>query len=134
MIPERTRPILSAPKGTSTEPPKPRSSLAQHLKDLYGKLAEAVTGKPTPALVIQRRKRRDETGRGFNLGRAITSKIRRSILRYLHSPTVYDPEAERGHAEQVLRDQMEEWTREEEQAAQDEAFSYGRAAAFDPQP
>ena len=67
------------------------------------------------------------------LARAVTVKIKRAISRYVHAPTVYDPEAERAYAEQVLREQMEEWSREDEQE-QDQSFHYGSAAGFDPQP
>jgi hypothetical protein len=43
----------------------------------------------------------------------------------------YDPEQERAYAEQVLREQMAEWTQEDEQE-QDEAFNCASAAGFDP--
>jgi hypothetical protein len=75
MTPERPRPILSETTGTTDKQeqapqqqtaPKPRSSFGQHLKDLFGKLAETVTGKPTPTLAA-RRKRRDEGERGFRM-------------------------------------------------------------------
>jgi hypothetical protein len=35
--------------------------------ELFGKLAEAVTGKPTPTFAAVRRKRRDEGERGFRM-------------------------------------------------------------------
>lgn len=57
---------------------QPRRSFAQQLKEAFGKLAEAVTGKPTPALV-QRRKRRDEGERGFRMYAA-------PLFRRLHTP------------------------------------------------
>jgi hypothetical protein len=101
------------------------------IKNLFGQLAELVTGKPTPSLTA-RRKRKEETRGGFMaLARAVTNKIKLSILRRLHSP--YDPEAERAYAEQVLREQMEEWSQEDEHE-QDESFHYASAAGFDPQP
>jgi len=62
------------------------------------------------------------------LAGAVTNTIKHSIFRRLHSP--YDPEAERAYAEQVLREQMEEWSQQDEQT-QDESFSYGSAAHFD---
>jgi len=67
------------------------------------------------------------------LARALTTKITRSIFHFMYAPSVYDPEQERAHAEQVLREQMEEWSQEDEQA-QDETFSYGSAAHFDLHP
>jgi hypothetical protein len=67
-----------------------------------------VTGKPTPSATA-RRKRREETRGGFMaFARAVTVKIKRAISRHVHAATVYDPEAERAYAEQVLREQMEE--------------------------
>jgi hypothetical protein len=73
MTRERPRPILTEPPTGTTnkqeqEPAaeQPRRSFAQHLKGLFGKLAEAVTGKPTPTLVA-RRKRREEGERGFRM-------------------------------------------------------------------
>ena len=70
----------------------------------------------------------------FNFARVLTVKIRRSILRFLYTPSLYDPAEERAYADHVLRTQMDEWTQEEEQAADHEAFHYGSAAGFDPQP
>jgi len=96
-------------------------------------VAEAVTGKPTPALVAQR-KRREETKGGFMaLARVVTVKIKRGLFHFIYAPSVYDPEAERAYAEQVLRDQMEEWSREAEYQ-QEESFHYDSAAGFDPHP
>jgi len=51
---------------TGNDPPAPRPSLGAAIKELFGKLAEAITGKPTPALVA-RRKRREEGERGFRM-------------------------------------------------------------------
>ena len=48
------------------EQPAPRPSFGTAIKELFGKLAEAITGKPTPALVA-RRKRREEGERGFRM-------------------------------------------------------------------
>jgi hypothetical protein len=96
-------------------------------------VAEAITGKPTPSYSATRRKRREDTERGFKLARALTIKIKRSIVRFMYSRLTHDPKAERAYAEQVLREQMEEWTQEDEQEM-DESFHYTRAAGFDPQP
>jgi hypothetical protein len=65
------------------------------------------------------------------MARAITAKVTCSIFRRLHSP--YDPAQERADAEHVLLMQMEEWTQGDD-PQQDEAFYYGSAAHFDPQP
>jgi hypothetical protein len=51
----------------------------------------------------------------------------------MYSRSRYDPKAERAYAEHVLREQIEEWSREAEQQ-QDESFHYASAAGFDPQP
>lgn len=67
------------------------------------------------------------------LARAVTSKIRRSLFDFMYAPSVYDPEQERADAEQVLREQMEEWRQEDEQE-QDQTFSYGSTAGFDAHP
>jgi hypothetical protein len=121
------------PREAGTGSRKARRSFAQHLKELFGKVAEAVTGKPTPALVA-RRKRREETKGGFMaLARAVTVKIERGLFHFIYAPSVYDPEQERAYAEQVLREQMDEWTQEDEQE-QDEAFNYASAAGFDLHP
>lgn len=53
-------------KTSAPAPAEPRRSFAQQLREAFGKLAAAVTGKPTPALVA-RRKRRDEGERGFRM-------------------------------------------------------------------
>lgn len=95
-------------------------------------LAETVTGKPTP-YVATRRKRRDETRRGFRLARALTVKAARSLLHFLYRPSSYDPEQERAYAEHILRMQLDEWTQDSEQQP-DEAFHYASAAGFDPHP
>lgn len=131
MTPEGVRPVLSAPQqGTTIEPAKPRSRLALHIKELFGKLAEAVTSKPTPTLAAKR-KRREETSRAFNLARRLTIKVTRSILHFLYRHRPYDPEQERAYAEHVLRTQMEEWTQDNEQQQGDQ---YVRAAGFDHHP
>jgi hypothetical protein len=123
------RPKAEPQPAAATGNARPSLFSAAKLKGFFGKLAEAVTGKPTPSLAIPRRKRKEETRGGFMaLARTVTNKIKQSIFRRLHSP--YDPEAERAYAEQVLRDQMEEWSQGDEQA-QDETFSYGSASHFD---
>jgi hypothetical protein len=56
----------NTPKGDNAKPTavKPRLFSPAALKDLFSKIAEAVTGKPTPTFAA-RRKRREETGRAF---------------------------------------------------------------------
>jgi hypothetical protein len=92
-----------------------------------------VTAKPTPYLFLKRKRRREETGRAFNRLRAVVVEIKGSIFRFMYSSSRYDPKAERAYAEQVLREQMEEWSREADQQ-QDESFHYASASGFDPQP
>jgi len=46
----------------AAETPRPRLFSAVKIKELFGKLAEAVTGKPTPSLAAKRKRRREETG------------------------------------------------------------------------
>ncbi len=67
------------------------------------------------------------------MARALTIKLKRSIVRFMYSNSRYDPYAEREYAEQVLREQMEEWTQENEQE-QGESFHYGSTAGFDLHP
>lgn len=138
MTRERPRPILSEPPtGTidKQEPAaeQPRRSFAQHLKDLFGRVAEAVAGKPTPTLAAKRKRRREETGRAFNMLRAAVVEIKGSLFRFMYSCSRHDRRAERVYAEHVLREQMEEWSREAEQQ-QDERLHYGSTTSFDPQP
>lgn len=45
----------------------PRLFSAARIKELFGKVAEAVTGKPTPSYRARRRKRQDETRTGFRM-------------------------------------------------------------------
>ncbi len=68
------------------------------------------------------------------LARAVTTAIRRTLADVMYAPRPYDPEQERAHAEQVLREQMEEWRHEEEHASDNEVFTYASAAGFDPHP
>ena len=98
---------------------------------LFGKVAEALTGKPPPSYAVARRKRRDETQGAFRLVRELTKKITRSILDFLYLPSPYDPEQERNEAERFLRLQIDEWTQADEQE-QHGSFHYGHAADFDP--
>jgi hypothetical protein len=134
VIPERPRPILSVVVGTPPAPSKPHRSFAQQIRELFGNVAEAVTGKPTPYVATQRRKRREEIQGAFRLARPLAVRVRRLLLRFLsHQPAPYDPEAERGYAEHVLRVQMEEWSHDDAQE-QDGSFHYGHASGFDPQP
>lgn len=71
MIPERPRPILSDKSMGATDRQEPAAEKVRlfsvaKIKELFGKIAQAVTGKPTPSLTT-RRKRRDETDRGFRM-------------------------------------------------------------------
>jgi hypothetical protein len=83
---ERPRPILSTGPtigATDEHKPaaeKPRRSFATALKEAFGKLAEAVTGKPTPALVA-RRKRRDEGERGFRMYAPLAERLPAPVQR-----------------------------------------------------
>jgi hypothetical protein len=52
---------------TGNDPPAPRPSFGTSIKELFGKLAQAITGKPTPALVARRKRREEETWTGFKL-------------------------------------------------------------------
>ncbi|HXQ25960.1 MAG TPA: hypothetical protein VN822_06105 [Candidatus Acidoferrales bacterium] len=124
----RSHSAIEKPTGQSA----PRPSFGQEIKELFREAAKAIieTLAPSPA---QRRKRREETERGFNLARALTARVTRSILHYLYRPSAYDPEQERADAEHVLRMQLDEWTQDGEQQ-QDEAFHYASAGGFDPQP
>jgi hypothetical protein len=81
----------------------------------------------------RRRARREETERAFRMARTLTKKVTRAIVRFMYSTSRHDPAAEREYAEQVLREQMEEWTREDDQQ-QDESLQYASAAGFDPHP
>lgn len=102
------------------------------IKAAFRAAAKAVINKlaPTPA---QRRKRREETEGGFKMARAITVKIKQTIIRFMYSSSRHDPKAERQYADEVLREQMEEWSQEDEQEAE-ESFQCARAVGFDPQP
>jgi hypothetical protein len=55
------------------------------------------------------------------------------VLDNLHAPTPYDPEEERAYAEHILRNQLEEWSQEDEQQP-DDSFHYARAVGFDHHP
>jgi len=55
-------------------PPAPRPSFGQAIKELFGRVAEVLTGKPTPALVARRR-RRDEGERGFRMYAAPIAEV-----------------------------------------------------------
>lgn len=92
-----------------------------------------MTGKPTPSLFLKRKRRREETGRAFNMLRAVVVEIKGSIFRFMYSRSRHDPKAEHAYAAHILREQMEEWSREAEQQ-QDESVHYASAAGFDPQP
>ena len=98
-------------------------------------MAKAIiqTIAPTP---VQRRKRKEETRKGFHVAAAITKKITRSILDYLYMPSAYDPEHERIKAERFLQQQLFEWTQDEPQHEQEQGsfFHYGEASGFDSQP
>ena len=61
----------NSPAPQQQPPPKPRLSSVDAIKDLFGKLAQAVTGKPTPSPCLKRKRRREETGRAFNRLRAV---------------------------------------------------------------
>jgi len=113
--------------------PRPRLFAPGAIKHLFGKLVEVLTGKPTPYIATARRKRREETGRAFRLTRILTDKVTRAIVGFMYSGSRYDAEAEREYAKQVLREQMEEWSQEDEQQ-QEGSFHYVSAAGFDPQP
>lgn len=82
MTPERPRPIPSdEPIGTEDRQ-KPRAETphlfsAANIRELFGKVAEAVTGKPAPSYSAARRKRTEETRGGFRMARAIICRIHR---------------------------------------------------------
>jgi hypothetical protein len=121
-------------EGTALHQAKPRLFSAAKIKALFGQLAEAVTGKPTPALAAKRKRRREETRGGFMaLARSVTNKIRRSIFDFMYAPSAHDPEQERAHAEHVSRMQAEEWMQDDAQE-QAQAFHYGSGTHFDPHP
>jgi hypothetical protein len=113
--------------------PKPRLFSAAKIKELFGKVAEAVTGKPTPLLAAKRKRRREETRGGFVALARVVTKIRRSIFHFMYAPSPHDPEQERAYAEHVSRMQAEEWM---QGGAQEQAqdFHYGSAPHFDHHP
>jgi hypothetical protein len=68
------------------EPAKAPLFSAGKLKQLFGKMAEVLTGKPTPSLTA-RRKRRGETEGAFNLAAVkVAVRVLQSILDFLYEP------------------------------------------------
>jgi hypothetical protein len=79
---------------------KPPLFSAGRLKELFGKVAEALTGKPTPSLTA-RRKRRGETEGAFNLAATkVALRVLQSILDFLYEP---QPRIDRKTAERFAR-------------------------------
>jgi len=107
-------------------PAKPRSSFAQHLKDLFGKLAEAVTGKPTPSLV-QRRKRSEESKGAFSRAFVLTV---RAVRRLLHQAANDDEEIQI-ETERLLRLEIDEYAREQESFDDDSKTDHQHVATLD---
>jgi hypothetical protein len=131
MIPERPGPILSEASTGSTDKQEPaaeqpRRSFAQHLKDLFGKLAEAVTGKPTPSLV-QRRKRRDERKGAFSRALVLTA---RAVRRLFHQAANDDQEIQI-ETERLLRLEIDEYAREQESFDDDSKADHQHVTALD---
>jgi len=138
----------------ATPRPEPQDG---KIRQLFRQAVTAIMPKaPAPAPQPSRRKRSGDTDTGSGFARAarrfmrhiarrvlprqfrqLADQLRQppafSILDNLYAPRPYDPEAERAYAEQVLREQMEEWSQEDEQE-QDGAFHYAKAGGFDPQP
>jgi len=112
-------------------PAKPSPFSAAKLKELFGKLAEAVTGKPTPSLA-KWRKRREDTGRMFRKAVALTRRAVRSFFR--HPAQVFDVYERRAEAERVLRAQPDEWANEDQTQEHDSGFHYTVNSGFDAQP
>jgi len=114
-------------KNTAPAPAKLRSTLAQHLKDLFGKLAESVTGKPTPALVQSRRKRREESQGAFSRAFVLTV---RAVRRLLHQAANDDQEIQI-ETERLLRLKIDEYAREQESFDDDSKADYQHVAPLD---
>jgi hypothetical protein len=119
--------------GSEQERSKTPAIRAKQLRELFGKVAEATTGQPTPYLAAKRKKR-DETRRGFKLARRLTVKVARSLLYFMHLPSPHDREQERIEAERFLRMLIDEWTDEGHGHGQDGNFHYAATSDFDPHP
>jgi hypothetical protein len=72
-------------KGGREEIPQPRPRLfsAAKIRELFGKIAAAVTGKPTPSLKARRKKRGEDT-RG--LFRKLAMKVFNRLVRTIPEP------------------------------------------------
>lgn len=118
----------STPAPAKQEPPaeQPRRSFAQQLKDAFGKLAEAVTGKPTPALFLKRRKRREESKGAFSRALILTA---RAVRRLFHQAANDDEEVQI-ETERLLRLEIDDHAREQETGDDSEAH-YQPLAALD---
>jgi hypothetical protein len=95
--------VESRDSGSFPRPTQDRSKigrLKENIKDLFGKLAELVTGKPTPSFA-KRRKRREETGRSFQ------RTARRRFLR--KPPRPPDPPPIFLRAPDALPPEMLDW-------------------------
>jgi hypothetical protein len=114
-------------KNAAPAPAKLRSSLAQHLKDLFGKLAESVTGKPTAALVQRRRKRREESQGAFSRAFVLTV---RAVRRLLHQAANDDEEIQ-VETERLLRLEIDEYVREQESFDDHSKADYQHVAPLD---
>ena len=113
-------------KTAAPAPAKPRSGFAQHLKELFGKLAESVTGKPTPALG-QRRKRKEESKGAFSRGLVLTVW---AVRRLLHQAANDDEEIQI-ETERLLRLEIDGYAREQESFDDDSKADYQPVAALD---
>ena len=131
---EKTPWVENTPDGNTKEPAqaqqqppaKARLFSAATIKDFFGKVAEAVTGKPTPSLV-KRRKRKEESKGAFSRALVLTA---RTVRRLFHQ-AANDDEQIQIETERLLRLEIDEYARQQDSFEDHSEADYQPVAALD---
>lgn len=94
---------------------------------MFGKLAEAVTGKPTPALFLRRKRRREESKGAFSRALILTA---RAVRRLIHH-AANDDEDTQIEIERLLRLEIDENARGQESFENGSEADYQHVGALD---
>lgn len=92
------------------------------MKNLFGQLAELVTGKPPLSLALKRKRSRDESKGAFSRALILTARAVRRLIRH---PANDDDEIQI-EAERLLRLEIDEY------ATEQESFEDGSQAHYSP--